>query len=98
MKIFLILFLVSMKQLSILRELKTKHLNLIFFTVIVGTFATITQFYAILVNFVPIMESIKRAIGQFCAILFGSLFFDEKLSIQKIIGIIFISSGVFIII
>ena len=30
--------------------------------------------------------------------LFGSLFFDEKFSLQKIIGIIFISSGVFIII
>ena len=95
---FLILFLIAMKQLLILRELKTKYLNLIFFTVMIGTFATISQFYAILLNFVPIMESIKRAIGQFSAVLFGSLFFNEKFSLQKIIGIIFISSGVFIII
>ena len=87
-----------MKQLLILRELKTKYLNLIFFTVMIGTFATISQFYAILLNFVPIMESIKRAIGQFSSVIFGNLFFNEKFSLQKIIGIIFISSGVFIII
>ena len=49
----------------------------------IGTFATITQFYAILFNFVPIMESIKRAIGQFSAILFGSLFFDENSHCKK---------------
>ena len=95
---FLILFLIAMKQLLILKELKTKYLNLIFFTVMIGTFATISQFYAILLNFVPIMESIKRAIGQFSSIIFGNLFFNEKFSLQKIIGIIFISSGVFIII
>ena len=95
---FLILFLIAMKQLLILRELKTKYLNLIFFTVMIGAFATISQFYAILLNFVPIMESIKRAIGQFSSVIFGNLFFNEKFSLQKIIGIIFISSGVFIII
>ena len=44
------------------------------------------------------MESIKRAIGQFSAIVLGSLFFDEKISLQKITGIIFISIGVIIII
>ena len=82
----------------ILQELKTKYLNLIFFTVMIGTFATISQFYAILLNFVPIMESIKRAIGQFSSVIFGNLYFNEKFSLQKIIGIIFISSGVFIII
>ena len=95
---FIILLLISVKHLFVLRELKAKHSYLIFCTVIIGSFATITQFYAILLNFVPIMESIKRAIGQFSAILFGSLFFDEKISLQKITGIIFISIGVIIII
>ena len=39
------------------------------------------------------MESVKRAIGQFSAVLFGSLFFDEKFSLQKIIGIILSQTG-----
>lgn len=75
-----------------------KNYRIIFITTIIGTVATITQFYAILLNFVPIMESIKRATGQFSAIILGKLFFNEKVTKQKIIGIILISIGVNLII
>ena len=36
------------------------HWKIILFTVLVGVIATILQFFAILNNFVPIMESIKK--------------------------------------
>jgi uncharacterized membrane protein len=61
---------------------------------LVGTIATILQFYAILSNFVPIMESIKRATGQFSAVILGKIFFNEAISKQKIIGVSFITVGV----
>ncbi len=95
---FLILFIISLKELSNFKRLKKNNYYLIFFTILAGTIATIIQFYAILLNFVPIMESIKRAVGQFSAVLFGKLFFNEKITVQKIFGITFISFGVSMII
>ena len=94
---FIILFLISRSKLNQLYKLKEKSLILIIITILIGAFATIIQFYAILINFVPIVESIKRSIGQFGSVLFGKLFFNEKINIQKITGIALISYGVNII-
>lgn len=95
---FFILFLLSINELKKLKSAKLERVKLILFTILIGTFATILQFYAILSTLVPIMESIKRAMGQFSALIFGKIFFSEKITKQKVLGIIFISIGVNIII
>ncbi len=89
-----VLFAISKTELINIKKIRIEKYKLIFFTISVGTIALIVQFYAILLNFVPIMESIKRAMGQFSAVIFGKLFFDEKITLQKIVGVIFISIGV----
>ena len=66
-----------------LKEIKTLNFplrssSLIIITLLIGTVATILQFYSILENYVPIMESIKRTIGQVCAVIFGYIIFKEK--------------------
>ena len=94
--IFLVIF--SFKDLTALKKKRIRSLTLVFITLCIGTFATILQFYAILFNFVPIMESIKRATGQFSAVIFGRIFFNEKITVQKIIGVSLLSYGVFLII
>ena len=91
--IFIILSVFSIKELIDFKNQKKKY-NLIFVTILVGTIATVLQFFAILSNFVPIMESIKRAVGQFSAVLFGKFFFNETISLQKIVGVCFLSIGV----
>ncbi len=90
----LILLVFSKSDLKIFKKLKKKNFLLILFTISIGTIATIFQFYAILYNYVPIMESIKRATGQLSAIIFGKIFFDEKITKQKVFGVLIISLGV----
>jgi multidrug transporter EmrE-like cation transporter len=41
------------------------------------------------------MESIKRTIGQVCAVIFGYIIFKEKINIQKVIGVFVLSIGIF---
>ena len=82
------------------KEIKTitfplKSTGLILITLLIGTTATILQFYSILENYVPIMEAIKRTIGQVCAVIFGYIIFKEKINIQKIIGVFILSIGIF---
>ena len=90
---FLVLIsLPEIKQFSKLTFIETK---IIFFVVLIGIIATVLQLYAILNNYVPIMEAIKRIIGQFGALFFGYFFFNEKISKQKVLGIIFLSLGIF---
>ena len=69
--------------------------KLILITTFTGIFATVLQFYAILFNYVPIMEAIKRSIGQLSSVVFGKLFFKEKITKPKILGVIILSFGIF---
>ncbi len=89
-----VLLFFSKSEWKVFKKLKNKNYSLIFLTIFIGSIATILQFYAILTNFVPIMESIKRAIGQFSAIFFGKLFFNENITKQKVLGVLIISTGV----
>ena len=41
------------------------------------------------------MESIKRTIGQVCAVIFGYIIFKEKINIQKVVGVLILSIGIF---
>ena len=91
--IFIILSIFSIRELINFKNQKKKSI-LLFTTIIIGTIATVLQFFAILSNFVPIMESIKRATGQFFAVLFGKIFFKEIISLQKVIGVCLLSIGV----
>lgn len=95
---FIILFFFSLREIKQIKTKKFKNFKLIIVTISIGTLATVLQFYAIILNFVPIMESIKRAVGQFCAVGFGNLFFKERFSSQKIIGVSVLSLGVYLIV
>lgn len=75
-----------------------KNWKLILLTVSIGSTATILQFYAILTNYVPIMESIKRSVGQLSSVFLGKFFFNEQVTKSKIIGVIFLSIGVYFIV
>ena len=66
-------------------------------TMLIGTIATIMQFFAISLTFVSIMESIKRSIGQVFSVILGTIYFSEKITSQKIVGVIILSFGVFMI-
>ncbi len=81
--IFLILF--CFYKHSIQKDFSTIKANklLILITVLIGTIATVLQFFAIKLTFVSIMESIKRSFGQILSIVFGSIFFKESISHQK---------------
>ena len=75
-----------------------KNWQIVFLTVSIGTAATILQFYAILSNYVPIMESVKRSIGQLSSVFLGKFFFNEKVTSPKILGVIILSIGVYFIV
>ena len=96
--IFLILLFFSMNDLKKLKSLNKNNYKLIFTTVCIGALAVIMQFVSISITFVPIMESIKRATGQFGALIFGKIFFNEGITKQKISAITIISTGVYLLI
>ena len=72
-----------------------KNWKLILITTFTGIIATVLQFYAILFNYVPIMEAIKRSIGQLSSVVFGKLFFKEIITKPKILGVLILSFGVY---
>ena len=94
---FLILTILEMKKEKIFPQIKqlSKDFKLLSITMLVGTIATILQFFAISLAFVPIMESMKRSIGQIGAVIYGKYIFNEKVTIKKILGIFIISFGTF---
>lgn len=96
--VFLILLIFSMNDVKKLRTLNKNNYRLIFITVCIGASAVILQFVSISITFVPVMESIKRATGQFGALIFGKIFFNESITKQKVSGIIIISTGVYLLI
>ena len=72
-----------------------KNWGLILITILTGIIATVLQFYAILFNYVPIMETIKRSIGQLSSVFFGKVFFEEKITKPKVLGVLILSFGVY---
>ena len=89
----LLIFLLKKEKYEFL-SLK-RNWRLILITILTGIIATVLQFYAILFNYVPIMETIKRSIGQLSSVLFGKLFFEEKITKPKILGVLILSVGVY---
>ena len=91
--VILLTFLLKSERREI-TDLK-KNWKLILITTLTGIIATVLQFYAILFNYVPIMEAIKRSIGQLSSVIVGKLFFKEKITKPKILGVLILSSGVY---
>ena len=91
--VILLIFLLKKEKYEFL-SLK-KNWRLILITILTGIIATVLQFYAILFNYVPIMETIKRSIGQLSSVLFGKLFFKEEITKPKILGVLILSVGVY---
>ena len=91
--VILLIFLLKKEKYEFL-SLK-KNWGLILIRILTGIIATVLQFYAILFNYVPIMETIKRSIGQLSSVLFGKLFFEEKITKPKILGVLILSVGVY---
>ena len=92
--IFLVLFCFYQNSIQKDFQVIKKNKLLILITVVIGTTATILQFLAIKLTYVSIMESIKRSFGQILSVVFGSIFFKESISTQKILGIFIIITGV----
>jgi len=93
--ITLLIFL--FKKDKVQTENTKKNWRIILLTVFIGSTATILQFYAILTNYVPIMESIKRSIGQLSSVFLGKIFFNEEVNKPKVVGVIALSIGVYFI-
>ena len=93
--ITLLIFL--FKKDTVQTENTKKNWRIILLTVFIGSTATILQFYAILTNYVPIMESIKRSIGQLSSVFLGKIFFNEEVNKPKVVGVIVLSIGVYFI-
>ena len=91
--VILLIFLLKKEKYEFL-SLK-RNWGLILITILTGIIATVLQFYAILFNYVPIMETIKRSIGQLSSVLFGKLFFKEEITKPKILGVLILSVGVY---
>ena len=94
--IILLIFLLKKNSNEEISKIK-RYWKLIFLTVLIGTLATVLQFYAILSNYVPIMESIKRSVGQISSVFLGRFFFNEDITKSKILGVIILSMGVYFI-
>ena len=94
--IILLIFLLKKNSNEEISKIK-RYWKLIFLTVLIGTLATVLQFYAILSNYVPIMESIKRSVGQISSVFLGRFFFNEDITKSKISGVIILSMGVYFI-
>ena len=92
---FLILIIFNQKKVIEELFLISKNYRLISVTMIIGVIATVLQFYAISYIFVSIMESIKRSIGQTLSIVFGKIFFNESVTLNKVFGVLILSYGVF---
>ena len=92
--LFFLIFLIA-KNKDFERKSLRKNWKTVFLTILIGLIASILQFYAILSNYVPIMESIKRSIGQVSSVFLGNFFFKEKITKPKVFGVTILSIGVY---
>ena len=74
-----------------LRYLKNKK---IIFTAVIGSLATILQYFAVTLAYVAIMEAIKRGIGHLFSIIFGKVYFGETITKSKILAASLMIPGV----
>jgi drug/metabolite transporter (DMT)-like permease len=56
------------------------------------------QFVALRLTLVGLVETLKRAIGMFLAVVVGRVAFEEPVTAGKIAGVALMSGGVFLIV
>ena len=66
----------------------------IIFTAVIGSLATILQYFAVTLAYVAIMEAIKRGIGHLFSIIFGKVYFGETITKSKILAAFLMIPGV----
>ena len=75
-------------------KIKTKKaIFILTLLIVIGFSATITQLFALKVNFVPILEVVKRATGILFSLVFGYFFFKEEISKKKLLSVLIIITG-----
>ena len=92
--ITLLIFLFKKDKVQTENKKKLRIILLQFYRI----YCNYLQFYAILTNYVPIMESIKRSIGQLSSVFLGKIFFNEEVNKTKVVGVIALSIGVYFIV
>lgn len=88
-----LLILLNFKNINF-STVSKKKFHIIIISILIGTLATILQYVAIKLTLVPLMEIIKRTVGQMLSVFLGNFFFNEKITNQKIFGISTISIGI----
>jgi uncharacterized membrane protein len=86
------LYLLSRKELKYLADFKKVSVS-ISFGALVSCLALGLQFYAYQLMKVSVFESIKRAIALFTAMLISIIYFKEKITLLKTIGVVLIIIG-----
>ena len=96
--IFLILFFKIPRKKNIIMSNNKKHLFIILSLILISFLATYTQFIALNLSLVPILEVFKRALGVILSIFFGYIFFKEKFTKQKVFSVVILLLGLTLII
>ena len=96
--LFLYLFIKAPSYKQFKTYTNKRYFYLVLFLILVSFLATIVQFEALKVNLVPILEVFKRATGILLALITGYIFFNESISIKKILSVFIILFGLFFII
>ena len=90
---FLFLILRLPRNIKFTNVKHGKKIIILLFLIIVSVLAIITQFVALKINMVPILEVFKRAAGILLSLFFGYFIFKEKINIQKICSVFIILAG-----
>ncbi len=96
--LFLFFFIKLPNKIKLINFNNRKEILILLLLIVISFLATITQFIALKINFVPILEVFKRAIGILLSLFFGYLFFKEKINTQKVCSIFIIIIGLSLII
>jgi len=85
------------RKTTIFTAIEPKWLKLFLFSLVVSCLAMALQLYAIQAWKIGLVEGTKRSLGLILALVFGYLFFGEKLHLRKIIAVILMALGVWLI-
>ena len=91
--LFLFFFIKLPDKIKLSNFKNRKEIFVLLLLITISFLATITQFIALKIYFVPILEVFKRATGILLSLFFGHLFFKEKINSQKVCSIFIIIIG-----
>lgn len=89
----LVILLAARGQLSEFRDLRHRP-GLLLFGIIINVVALALQLMAIKIVWVGLVETLKRGVGSFLALLWGRLIFNEALESQRFVAVAVMGFGV----